>query len=100
MLARTHAAMDPAEKPTLQPNSDPLSSRVHLVAGRYALGREIGRGGAAIVYQAYDRETGGEVAVKMLRRELMDGVGIERFMREIRMAVELRHQNIVPLLDS
>ncbi len=40
--------------------------------GRYLLGEEIGRGGHGVVYRAYDRETGEDVAIKVLKQNVAD----------------------------
>ena len=71
-----------------------------IVGGRYAIAEEIGRGGSAIVYKATDRKTGSEVAVKRLRRELVESVSTQRFVREVRLLGELRHPNIVTIIDA
>ena len=66
---------------------------------RYALEREIGRGGSAYVYLARDLRDGAAVAVKVLRPELVTVVSTSRFLREVEIARSLRHPNIVELLD-
>jgi serine/threonine-protein kinase len=71
-----------------------------LLAGRYEIEQEIGRGGMAAVYAARDRQTNGAVAVKVMHPSLGDLLGVERFMREIRVTSTLRHPGIVPLLDT
>ena len=72
-----------------------------LLAGRYRLIREAGRGGMAIVYLARDLKHGRDVAVKVVRPELAPTFGgRSRFLREIEIAARLRHPNIVPLYDS
>ena len=48
---------------------------------RYVLEREIGRGGAAVVYLAQDAKHGRQVAIKVLRPELAASLGAERFLR-------------------
>ncbi|HYW30503.1 MAG TPA: protein kinase [Gemmatimonas sp.] len=67
---------------------------------RYRLDRELGVGGMATVYLAHDIRHAREVAIKVLRAELTDLVGRERFLREIRVAAALGHPHILPLLDS
>ncbi len=54
----------------------------------------------ATVYRATDQERGTQVAVKVLRRELAQAVGADRFAREIDIASALEHPNVVSLLDS
>ena len=67
---------------------------------RYEIVREIGRGGMASVYLARDRRHEREVAVKVLLPELVDTIGTERFLREIRLVARLQHPHILPLFDS
>jgi tetratricopeptide (TPR) repeat protein len=70
------------------------------VADRYAIEREIGRGGMATVYVARDLRHGRLVALKVFRPELANLIGRERFLREIEIAARLIHPNILPLYDS
>jgi serine/threonine protein kinase len=44
-----------------------VSSAAPLLDGRYQLGPLIGRGGMSDVYRAVDKQTGGQVAVKIVR---------------------------------
>jgi serine/threonine protein kinase/tetratricopeptide (TPR) repeat protein len=66
----------------------------------YRLERVLGVGGTATVFLAEDRKHDRMVAVKVLHPELADTVGIDRFLRETRLAARLTHPHIVPLLDS
>ena len=70
------------------------------LSSRYDVLREIGRGGTSIVYLAIDRESGRQVAIKVLREELAASVSVARFLREIRYLRSLRHVNILPILDA
>ena len=54
----------------------------------------------ATVYLAHDRQHHRNVAVKVLRPELSNAIGPERFLREIAITAQLDHPHIVPLLDS
>jgi serine/threonine-protein kinase len=54
----------------------------------------------AMVYQARDRETDADVAIKVLRRELAQSVSAQRFQREIAYLRALQHPGILPILDS
>jgi len=67
---------------------------------RYRVIREIGRGGMAIVYLAEDIPHEREVAVKVLSPQLGTAIDGERFKREIRIAAQLSHPNILPAYDS
>ena len=70
------------------------------ITDRYTLLRELGRGGMATVYLAQDRKHDRPVAVKVLHPELGSVLGGERFQREIRLAAQLQHPNILPVYDS
>jgi serine/threonine-protein kinase len=67
---------------------------------RYALERELGRGGMATVFLARDLKHGRPVALKVLHPELAASLGPERFQREIRFAARLQHPHILTVLDS
>jgi eukaryotic-like serine/threonine-protein kinase len=71
-----------------------------ILAGRYRLQEEIGRGGAACVYLAEDLKYGRKVALKVLRQGPGGGYEPGRFLREIRIAARLAHPQILPLHDS
>jgi serine/threonine protein kinase/Tfp pilus assembly protein PilF len=70
------------------------------LAGRYAIERELGRGGMAIVYLADDLKHRRRVALKVLRPEVAAVVGPERFLREVEIAAGLNHPHILALYDS
>jgi serine/threonine-protein kinase len=76
-----------------------LTSLPRLLVDRYELGRRVGRGGMGAVYAAFDRALNREVAVKVLRDDLiMPGAG-ERFQAEARLAAALAHRNVVSVHD-
>jgi len=70
------------------------------LADRYAIQRELGRGGMATVYLAEDLKHKRKVAVKVLRPELSAILGGERFVQEITTTANLQHPHILPLFDS
>ena len=70
------------------------------LADRYALGRELGRGGMSTVYVAADLRHGRDVAIKVLAASVSRLLGTERFLGEIRISAGLTHPNILPLHDS
>jgi eukaryotic-like serine/threonine-protein kinase len=83
-----------------------------LVAGRYALGPPLGRGGMGVVWRAEDVLLGRQVAVKEVQlpaaRLAEDGPGLpereqaavrERALREARAAARLNHPGVVTLHD-
>ena len=67
---------------------------------RYVIGRELGRGGMAVVYLTRDRKHDRPVAIKILRPEVVAGTGAQRFLLEIQILARLQHPNILALLDS
>jgi tRNA A-37 threonylcarbamoyl transferase component Bud32 len=71
-----------------------------IIAGRYVLEREIGRGGMATVYRARDTKHSRPVAIKVLDAVLAHRVGAGRFLREIQITANLQHPHILPLHDS
>ncbi|HSM09144.1 MAG TPA: protein kinase [Gemmatimonadota bacterium] len=67
---------------------------------RYEIESELGRGGMAIVYRARERKHDRIVVLKVLRPELRPFLGDDRFEREVRIASQMSHPNIVGLIDS
>jgi eukaryotic-like serine/threonine-protein kinase len=80
--------------------SDTLPTVVPHLADRYAIERELGRGGMATVFLAEEKKHGRQVAIKVMRPDLSITLGAERFLREIGIAARLSHPHIVPLIDS
>ncbi len=80
--------------------SDVTARLYTALADRYTIERELGSGGMATVYLARDIKHDRKVAVKVLRPDLAATLGPERFHREIKIAAQLQHPNILPLLDS
>jgi len=85
-----HHSVTQAEIPT---------ALVQTLAPRYTILERIGRGGMALVYLAFDSTLGRHVAIKSMRPELADGIGLERFAREIAIAATVDHPRIVPVYD-
>ncbi|MBA3580433.1 MAG: serine/threonine protein kinase [Gemmatimonadaceae bacterium] len=71
-----------------------------VIAGRYTIERELGRGGAAIVFLARDRRQERQVAVKVLHRELGQAIGAQRFLREIKHSSALHHPHLLSIHES
>ena len=71
-----------------------------LVAGRYEILEELGRGGMGQVFRVRDRELGEEVALKTLRRRPeMTEEARARFLREIKLSRRITHPNVVRVYD-
>ncbi len=68
--------------------------------GRYKIKSELGRGGMATVYRAFDPISNREVAIKILPRELTNNlITRARFKRELKLIASLEHPAIVPVYD-
>ena len=72
----------------------------HELSEHYTIERELGRGGMATVWLALDRRYDRRVAIKVLHEELAGAIGVDRFVREIRLTARLQHPSILPVLDS
>jgi Tol biopolymer transport system component len=71
-----------------------------IVADRFELVREIGRGGFARVFEARDRVLSRAVAIKLLRRRRrLNDSDLELFYREARATARLNHPHIVTAYD-
>lgn len=70
------------------------------LAGEYEIVRELGRGGMALVFLAWERKHDRRVVLKVLRPEVAFAYGNERFLREVRFAGQLSHPHILGLIDS
>jgi eukaryotic-like serine/threonine-protein kinase len=72
-----------------------------VLAGKYRITREIGRGGMAAVYEAENVDIGKRVAIKVLAQELTaSAIVVERFLREARAAASIRSPYICDVYDS
>ena len=79
---------------------DLLQRLKSALADRYTVEHELGRGGMATVFLAWDIRNKRNVAIKVLHPEIAETIGPERFLREIEIAANLIHPHILPLHDS
>ncbi|MGC8842152.1 MAG: serine/threonine protein kinase, partial [Candidatus Sumerlaeaceae bacterium] len=71
-----------------------------LIAGKYEILEEIGRGGMGSVYKAYQQNLDRIVAIKILSPELASDPDFRaRFQREAKIVARLVHPNIVAVYD-
>ncbi|MHC1741258.1 MAG: protein kinase [Anaerolineaceae bacterium] len=71
-----------------------------ILGNRYRLIHQVGKGGMALVYQAYDQMLERPVAIKLLREDFLADEGFrDRFRQEARSAANLTHPNIVTIYD-
>ena len=81
-----------------------MSNLVGQSFGRYQILEQLGEGGMATVYKAYDTRLEREVAVKVIRTGAFPPEQIERirkrFEREAKALGRLSHPNIVKMLAS
>jgi DNA-binding response OmpR family regulator len=84
---------EPADSDTLIPGE--------MFTDRYRITRVVGRGGMGTVYKATDTELGEDIAIKLLRPDVMSGdpTMAERFKTEIRLARKISHRNVVRMHD-
>jgi CheY-like chemotaxis protein/predicted Ser/Thr protein kinase len=97
-----HLRREMEETAARLPATPPLSEDSHYavgeaLAGRYEIKRELGKGGMGMVYLARDRELDEDVAIKIVRRDILgqDPTLLERLKSEIRLARRISHTNVV-----
>ncbi len=67
---------------------------------QYQIVEEIGKGGMATVYKAYQPKLDRYVAIKVMLAQYADTPGFKkRFLREARAVAQLSHPNILPIYD-
>jgi sulfatase modifying factor 1 len=81
--------------------SGPPLSAGDVLMDRYRLVEQVGHGGFATVWRAFDRSTKRNVAVKVLHGQWAnDRTRVERFMSGARQMGRLHHQAIVPIIGE
>ncbi len=72
-----------------------------LIASRYRVLRELGRGGMGVVYVVEHIHTGDHLALKvLLGRAAQDPKSIERFKREARASARIKSDHVVKVVDA
>ncbi len=78
-----------------------MAELIGKLLGRYEVLEQIGRGGMAVIYRAYDPSQERFVALKVVAPHLSDDPNFEeRFRREAAMLMRLKHPNIVEVEDA
>jgi eukaryotic-like serine/threonine-protein kinase len=77
-----------------------MNASRNVLAGRYALTAEIGRGGCAVIYEAHDLRLGRLVALKMVKSGARDVQANARLAREARAGAAIHHPNVCGLSDA
>jgi serine/threonine-protein kinase len=77
---------------------DPFEPVPEVVGDRYRLGAVLGEGGAAVVYEATDEQTGTAIALKLVRAPALSKP--LRFMAEMRDMARIDHPRVVRVLDA
>ncbi|MEO8563574.1 MAG: serine/threonine-protein kinase [bacterium] len=102
IAAAARAAGVPHIAPRVDVSASDAALRATLdsaIGRQYEIVRALGHGGMGMVYLARERALERFVAIKVLRPELAEArQGPERFRREARIAAQLVHPGIVPLL--
>lgn len=82
------------------PPAHPKPSLLRDRCGRFELIEMLGEGAFGTVYLALDPQLDRRVALKIPRWQLLDQAELNRFVREGRAAAQLRHPNIVQVLEA
>ncbi|MER7117152.1 serine/threonine-protein kinase [Saccharomonospora azurea] len=84
-----------------QTSTAPAVPVMRIIANRYRLGGELGRGGMGVVWRAEDTVIGRQVAIKELRVPdgAEEGVFQERVLREVRTGGRLNDPAVVTVFD-
>ena len=100
-LLDAHDGAETFLEPPAAPAGPELTEQLQAALGSaYAVERELGGGGMSRVFVATDTALGRRVVVKVLPPELATGVDVARFRREVRLAAQLQHPHVVPLLAA
>jgi predicted Ser/Thr protein kinase len=102
-LERLSKLVEQQEQPTvISPVTTVVTTQQqlsHVLQDRYEVVRELGRGGAGVVYQAIDLKLKRDVALKVLYQHVTQSGDMLNFLQEARLAAQLEHPNIVDVYD-
>jgi serine/threonine protein kinase len=67
------------------------------ISDKYVLGKELGRGASAVVYEATSKKTGEKFAVKMINKKL---VKTQRLKTEVEILKKVKHEHVLPFIEA
>ncbi len=85
------------EREPIRPLPPPVPG--DLLAGRWELRRLLGQGGSGLVFEAWDRELKGAVALKLLRPDRLSPASLARLRREVKVAHAVSSPRLVRVYD-
>jgi len=98
-LIRHFGDIQPKVTETLQVPIHELT-RGTILAGRYEIIEELGKGGMGKVYRVEDKKINAEIALKLIKPEIAtDKKTIERFSNELKMTRMISHRNVCRMFD-
>lgn len=89
-------AMILSDELTATTGDDRMPSRI----GRYAIIRELGRGGMGVVYEAEQENPKRRVALKVIRQTFGGDPLVSRFRQEAHVLGQLRHPGIAQIIEA
>jgi serine/threonine-protein kinase len=92
-------AHDPQGVCVLRRSAESAEPGVGSRLGPYYLQALVGEGGMGRVFRAVHGKLGRLVAIKLMRRSVSFGDGVQRFLREARVVNKARHQNLIEVTD-
>ena len=103
-FVRTEAPPGPPRVPSPSPSPEVLHALEglrpgNMLAGRYRIEGELGKGGMGRVFAALDTKLGRRVAVKIVTAAAQDPARLRRFEQEARSAGALEHPNVLAVYD-
>ncbi|MEM7153738.1 MAG: serine/threonine-protein kinase [Myxococcota bacterium] len=87
------------DAPRVKPPAGSEAGKIGTRLGRYVVIDELGRGAMGRVLRAYEPKLQREVALKVLRADVMNTQAQERMLREARIMAQLSHPNVVAVYD-
>ncbi len=95
-----HDRSPPGGRPNPGALDDLFPRLQRAFAATHEFERELGGGGMSRTYLALERALNRQVVIKVLAPELLAGVSVERFKREVLLAAQLQHPHVVPVIAS